>query len=353
MSLLKKLESNLQNLGFSGIGNTLPEFFNWLKTIKTKDLPILKKNKDNSYSYSNIRFSEFHLARSGTFGILYLVCREKEDEENYVFLKTSPQHKTSLLLEGIIQTIAQTTLEYYGFPKAVPKIYDIVNHPDYGTVFTVEKIQNAILFADYLKYTIKWEQPCEENDIAVFSVLAQVATYMAILEKVMGINHRDLKSDNVLKVLPQKKWSQTVQIDENLKWTINADYAAILIDFGFSCIGQSDGTQVVSAGEYFSKIDFCPKQGRDLFYLLSTLWNLKAFRNSISTKAKKLFHKWLKDNTNRDWANLLKLNSENNVKEILLLSCSNDFHSEASEPFNILKDISLLYPQIVKFTFVI
>jgi serine/threonine protein kinase len=353
MSLLKKIEIGLGSLGFFYTGKSIGDLFEWLRKIKFKNLSVLKKNSDNSYSYSNVKFTDFQLAREGTYGILYLAYRIKGEDEKYVFIKSSPNHKTSLLFEGIIQTIAQITLEHYGFPKAVPKIYDIINHPEYGTIFAVEKVQNAILFADYLKYSIKWEQPCEQNDIVVLSVIAQVATYMAILEKVVGLNHRDLKSDNVLMVVPQNGWSQTVQLEENVKWTINADYAAILIDFGFSCIGESDGTQVVSAGEYFPKIDFCPKKGRDLFYMLSTLWNLKAFRNSITPKTKKLFHKWLRDNSNRDWPNLLKLNSENNLRDILLLSCSNDFYSEASEPKNIIHDISIAYPQIVRFTFII
>jgi serine/threonine protein kinase len=351
MDLIHKIGKNLKQFGFRETWGTVAEFLDWLKSVKTKDIPTLKKISEDCLIFDSIRFSEFQLAKSGNFGIIYLVYRENlddEEDQKFVFIKTCPNHKTSLLIEGLIHTIAQVTLEHYGFPNAVPKIFDIVNHPELGPVFSVERIQNAALFADYLKYTIKWEQPCELNDISVFSVLAQVATYAAILEKAIGINHRDLKSDNVLMVVPQKYWSQRVCIDGK-EWILHANYTAVIIDFGFSCIGKTDGTQVISAGEFFPMIDFCPKKGRDLFYMLSTLWNVKAFRTSLTEKAKKLFHKWLRDSSKRDWPNLLKLNSEHNLKEILLRSCSNDFQSESSEPLKILKDISVHYPQIIQF----
>jgi serine/threonine protein kinase len=206
MGLLKKVETSLQKFGFVNSGRTFAEFYDWLKTLKSKQIPTLKKIQDKVYSYNTIVFSEFQPSLSGNFGDMYLVYRQnkdKPDDEKYVFIKTCQKHKNSLLIEAIIQHIAQVTLEYYGFPKAVPKILDIVNHPDLGPVFAVEKVQNGILFADFLKYTIQWEYPNVKNDITIFSILAQVATYMVILEKNMGINHRDLKSDNVLVIIPK------------------------------------------------------------------------------------------------------------------------------------------------------
>jgi serine/threonine protein kinase len=351
MGLMKKIETSLQKLGFVNSGKSFPEFYDWLKTLKSKKIPTLKKIQDKLYSYSSILFSEFKPSLSGNFGNMYLVYRQNKDipdDEKYVFIKTCQPHKNSLMIEAIIQLVAQNTLEYYGFPTAIPKILDIVNHPDYGPVFSVERVQNGILFADFLKYTIQWENPSISNDMTIFSILAQVTTYMAILEKVIGINHRDLKSDNVLVIVPQDRWTRTIKIDEE-QFILSGNYTAVIVDFGFSCIGTKDGSQIISAGEFFPVIDFCPKKGRDLFYMLATLWNVKAFRTSLTENGKKLFHKWLRDTSKRDWPNLLKLNSENNLKEILLRSCSNDFQSESSQPLEILKDISSSYPQIIRF----
>jgi serine/threonine protein kinase len=349
MDIIKEIWKELQSLGFTGSIKTLPELFSWLRKVKLiHSEPVLKK-KNESYSTGLVKLSEFSEPVIGKFGVLFLVLREKTGfETTLVFLKSTPSHPRALLIEGIIQSIAYTTLAMYGFPKAIPRVLDILKHPEYGTVITIERNPGAQLFSDYLKHEFHWNQIVEENDKLVLDIIAQVATYLAILEYNLGLNHRDLKGTNVLMIETSQKWNQTCSIDA-YTWSINCKSRAILIDFGFACIGKLEGGQpVASAGEYLPTIDFCPKKGRDLFLLFASLWNVKAFRDSLTEKTKALFYKWLQDTSLTNWAEWLITSAKSNLTSMYLLTNADHFKSEPSSPINVLMDISNTYPEIVQ-----
>lgn len=349
MDLVGEIWKDLKSLGFSGSVRTFPDLFSWLRKIKlVHSIPHLRKINDTTYATADTKLSEFATVMNGKFGILFLVYHETVSSNGYVYLKASPDYPNSLLLEGILQNMAHTTLRLYGFPTAVPRVLNIVKHPNYGIVFTVERIAQAQLFADYLKNGIQWGEPSETNDKLVLSVIAQVATYVAILEVNLGLNHRDLKSTNVLMIAPSNPWKHTILLD-SYSWTLTANNHAILIDFGFSCIGKATGQTIVSAGEHLPTFDFCPKQGRDLFLLFSSLWNVEAFRNSVSEKMHGLFRKWLQDTTTTNWADWLATAAQTNMASMYLLTNSDNFKSKHSAPIQVLSDISEVYPELIHF----
>jgi serine/threonine protein kinase len=351
MDIIKEIWKELQHLGFTGSIKTLPELFSWLRKVKLiHSEPILKK-KNESYSTSLVKLSEFSEPVVGKFGVLFLVLRETigtGSDGTIVFLKSTPNHPRSLLLEGIIQSIAYTTLTLYGFPKAIPRVLDILKHPDYGTVITIERNPGAKLFADYLRHEFHWNQTIEENDKMILDIIAQVATYLAVLEYNLGLNHRDLKGTNVLMIETAQKWSQTCTVDA-YNWTVSCNSRAILIDFGFACVGKIEGGQsVASAGEFLPTIDFCPKKGRDLFLLFASLWDVKPFRDALTKKTQALFYKWLQDTSLTNWAEWLITSTQSNLKSMYLLTNADHFKSEACSPMNVLMDISKTYPEIVQ-----
>lgn len=347
MDIVKEVWNDLSRFGFKETIRTLPEFFSWLRRVSLlHDPPLLKKLSDGSYTLKkSIRFNEFTNVVSGKFGIVYLVYREeneKEDTNDYVFLKTSPKYPKALLLEGILQTIAHTILCLNGFPTAVPRVLDIVKHPDFGIVFSVKRTPGSILFADYLNTNFDWAKPSVSNDRLVLEVIGQIATYLAVLESSIGLNHRDLKSTNVLIVPSEKEWSRTTCLN-SFQWTIQGTFQVVLIDFGFACIGKPNGQTIVSAGEHLPTIDFCPKEGRDLFLLFSTLWDIPAFRISLTKGVQDLFKKWL-----QDWADWLTTSSNTNHVSMYLLTNADHFRSDACRPLNVLRDIGELYNDIVQ-----
>jgi len=341
--------NELQTLGFKGTVQTIEELYKWIRTVHLVHTPpLLKQTADGSLVYNSIHLNDVRLAMTGAFGVLYLVYRENGTDDQYAFLKTSPTHPSSLLLEGILQSIAHSILVQYNFPKAIPRVLDIIKHPSLGVALVLEKQPGARLFSDYLKTHIQWGSPCKSNDTLFLSVLAQIATYLAILEATIGMNHRDLTGTNVLMVAPKSPVHQTVDL-ETTSWTIHSDHQAILIDFGFACIGEQDGKVIISAGEYLPNIDFCPKQGRDLFLFFASLWSIKLFRTSVTDSVKQLFYKWLHDKTPMCWADWLSVSFETDLMSMYLLTNAEQFKSPSSAPLEVLKDISKIDSSIVNF----
>jgi serine/threonine protein kinase len=349
MDIVWNILHEIQLLGFSGTFQTPSEFFSWLRKFPLIAQPKpLSLHGTDSYVNGSLRLSEFTPFMSGKFGVVYLVYREKGADAGYIFLKTSPNHPSALLLEGLLQSIAHTILREYGFPKAVPRVLEIVKHPNYGIVLGLERNPGAQLLADYFKSQVQWGSPSIQNDHIVCSVLAQIATYLAILESTIGMNHRDLTGTNVLMVLPGQPIHQTVSVGA-FKWTIHASQQAILIDFGFACIGKQDGQMVLSAGELLPQIDFCPKEGRDLFLFCASLWNVPIFRESLTVTGQTLFEKWLQDTSTTNWAKWLATSSQTNLMGMYLLTNAGHFRSSTCDPFQVLADISKAYPALLEF----
>jgi hypothetical protein len=341
--------NELQTLGFKGSIQSIEELYKWIRTVHLVHTPpLLKQTVDGSLVYNSIHLKDVTIAMTGAFGVLYLVYRDSENESQYAFLKTSPTHPSSLLLEGILQSIAHSVLVQYNFPKAIPRVLDIIRHPTFGVALVLEKQPGARLFSDYLKTHVQWGSPCKTNDTLFLSVLAQIATYLAILEATIGMNHRDLTGTNVLMVDPDTPVDQSVQLNE-LSWKIHSDHQAILIDFGFACIGEHTGKYIASAGEYLPTTDYCPKQGRDLFLFFASLWSVELFRSSVTSSVHTLFSKWLHDKTSTNWSSWLSTSFENNMISMYLLTNAEHFQSPSCKPIQVLKDIESIHSNIVSF----
>jgi len=350
-NLIECIWNELHTLGFIGSIRTLSELIAWIRRIELTYIPrCLEQDPANSelYSCNSTYYSDSTPILSGSFGILYILYRKNELEEGYCFLKASPTHPTGLLKEGILQSIAHSTLTFYKFPKAIPRVLDIVKHPNHGIVLVLEKQPGTQLFADYLKNHIQWGSACKSNDKLFLSVLAQIATYLLLLETELGMNHRDLTGTNVLMVAPTIPVHQSVTLGDHT-WTIHSDHQAILIDFGFACIGEQGGKAILSAGEYLPAIDFCPKQGRDLFLFFASLWSIQIFRSSVTDSVKTLFYKWLHDKTSTKWADWLSASLQTDLMSMYLLTNTEQFKSPPCSPLDVLKDIESVDPTIVRF----
>jgi serine/threonine protein kinase len=113
-------------------------------------------------------------------------------------------------------------------------------------------------------------------DTTWLQILAQAALILGFLEEHVHLDHRDLKADNLL-IRPQPV-SYTLRVG-GVDWHIAAPFQVVCLDFGFACIGGDNGQAVVSLTDgVVPLIDPCPKEGRDLFQLVGSMWSVPEVR---------------------------------------------------------------------------
>ena len=101
--------------------------------------------------------------------------------------------------------LAHAALSKYGMSWAVPKVEGIFKHPTFGTGFLMEQVHGGEIFANYLQKYFNWVAAVESNDRLIIEVMAQLCIYLCILEDALQMNHRDLKSSNVLMIQKAEK----------------------------------------------------------------------------------------------------------------------------------------------------
>lgn len=350
MSLVFELQKEVTELGFAGKFETILDYFQWLRKANLILSPEkLKEDADHKgFTGKTDTFSDVTHAFTASFGTIRLAYLENSKHNGYVFLKTSKNFQKSLLLEGLLQSAAHVALKLHGFPHGTPRVLKIAQFPDSGIGLVLEKIPNSKPFAEYLKNNFRWNQPCAENDSIVLQIITQVATSIAILEQELGMNHRDLKGSNVLMVAPVEPYTKTIHISGVHCWKFKSNLQVSIIDFGFTCIGNA-GKYIVSAGDFLPEMDFCPKQGRDLFLFFASLWAIPAFRQSISEPLVQLFEHWLLDAENKSWADWLALDQKDNLLSIYLLCNKSSFLAPPCSPIRVLQDIQKVAPEIVQY----
>jgi hypothetical protein len=353
MNVITEVLTNFRRLGFQCVAKTADELAIVIKRAPLLfSVPVLK---DTRAGLICMRVSLTAVERKVTsnHGVLFTALRQKEAEEDVdVYIKFSAQENVNMLTEGMLQMAAYTVLCHYGFPYSVPNVLDILKHPQFGYCMTQQRNPQAQLFTEYLQNTLEWGAPSATNDILVLSVIVQLATYLQLLEFELGMNHRDLTGTNVLMIVPNQQVTNTVMIDA-FTWTFDAPHQAVLIDFGFACVGRQDGTLLLSAGQLLPEIDFCPKKGRDLFLFFASLWNLASFRESLTPVTHQLFNAWLvEDSSPTAWAEWLTHEDPDNMKSMYLFTHKHHFKSSPSACLAVIQDIADTYPEIVNFKIV-
>jgi serine/threonine protein kinase len=354
---LENIHIQLRKLGIQVTLDSITKIGLWLRTYKfAEPIPVLtyidEKNPFDSVELveQGISFVDISKAFSGNFGTLYSATRESPKTTKSIFFKAAKQkEKNSIHIEGLLQALSYSVLSTYGFPWAVPRVLDIARHPHLDVVFTIEKCPDAKLFHEYLQSNILWGEKKSHNDYILLTIISQLATYLAILEHELLLNHRDLTGSNVLMITPTDLISKTVSIG-NVEWTLLISHKTILIDFGFAAIGSMPSRKtVVSAGDFFSGSDLCPKEGRDLFLFLASLWKNPLVRQSVTHQTECLFKIWLtQSSTGKQWGDWME-GFNVDIRSLYLLTIHESFSNKNTNPLSILHDISREYPFLVSF----
>ena len=186
-----------------------------------------------------------------------------------VKIPKNPQQ--SLCPEALVQALCARTLQAAGIVGAVPAVYDIYRFAD-ETRFSMEYVEG--------KSAIEAVLTSPSPDTTWLQILGQAALILGYLEEHLRLDHRDLKADNL--------WIRPRPVSYSLKvggvqWQVSAPFQVVFLDFGFSCIGNEGGNAVVSLTDgVVPLIDPCPKEGRDLFQLIGSMWSVPQVRERAS-----------------------------------------------------------------------
>ena len=186
----------------------------------------------------------------------------------------------AVLNEAVLHALAGHVMKLRGFPTVIPTLYEVfavsgrktVQVPSdiYEVVIGMEFVEGQTLhryLADTFHVTTKSKE-IARNDRLLMDILIQLCVYLEILQHDLRFNHRDLKTNNVLRRTQSAGWNRCFQHPAlHRPWIAYHDL--VLIDFGFSCVGcMEDTSSAVQAGAWFRPEQQCLKGGRDIALFL-------------------------------------------------------------------------------------
>ena len=274
----KQKPLSFSDLGIDGI-YTLPS----IPRIATTVLPVYNEKdqriETRSHSVRTSLFIESILDR-GSYGNIYIGKRG----DMPVLLKQPRMAEMNLLQEAVLQHLAFKTLEAEGISWAVPKVYDVFLRKT-EIWFSMERIRGVSI--------PEWLSKTTTPDVDIFFLLAQVCLILITLESYLNLDHRDLKSNNLL--LLKEPCTLRFKLGET-SWNLSCPFKVIVLDFGFACLGSEplQGIPLVNLGDgVLPPMDPCPKEGRDIFHLLVSFLGLPIFRERISKELHDKIDGWL------------------------------------------------------------
>jgi serine/threonine protein kinase len=221
-------------------------------------------------------------ANKGGYGVITRIKRAPSAGE--LCVKSPHRADVSLCPEAILQWHTSKTLRAAGIYGAVPHVYDIFQYAG-ETRFTMD-------FIDGIS-AVQAMMESADPDTLWLQILGQVSLILGYLEENIFLDHRDLKADNL--------WIRQVPIEYTLRigghtWHIAAPFQVVILDFGFACLGGENGHAAVSLGAgLVPKIDPCPKEGRDLFQLITSMWSIPTIRERAGSEVQAAIDSLLKN----------------------------------------------------------
>ncbi len=223
--------------------------------------------------YSRVVLKKEEEVHRGGYGSLTRCIREEQAwhsadatwnllSQKKVYLKESFK-QVSFKEEALLQRLAQGTLADVGLAAAVPPVLDIFIEPAGFVVFTMECYDDYTILSNAIKKS-------SVKDGELKEIIFQIAFFLHVLTDRVGLNHRDIKTSNIL-------YKSIKSVPKSLSYGgFTFDFASqaevALVDFGFSCAGLTVGEPaLMKAGIYYGAKDPCPKTGRDLYLFIGLL----------------------------------------------------------------------------------
>lgn len=264
----------------------------------------------------------------GSYGNLHLATRSLPGGDIHQVVCKQPRMKEmNQIPEAILQHLSHLTLKDHGIPWAVPCVYDVFLRNN-ETWFSMEPVRGTNLVA--------WIQKSNQPDKDILLLICQVALITCLLQKNCGLDHRDLKIDNLMIRETPCQMSATL---DGKTWKLAASFQVVILDFGFACLGSlPSGTDaVVNLGDVLPPMDPCPKEGRDIFHFLISIMGLAPIREKMSPGLILMMDEWLNIRGKNFGAVGRRWSHEGWVH---LLTGQRDFQAPLCSPIRILENCS-------------
>jgi serine/threonine protein kinase len=315
---------------FKEIGIEGTYFLEDIQSIPLDALCIYEKKEKKLFTKSKefrCCFSDEKEYDKGSYGLICLVHRTLDDREEQVLLKKPRISLINMTQEAVLQHLAYKTLETEGISWAVPKVLDVFRK-EHEVCFSMEAIV-GVNAEEYLSLPTSSEKE-------FFILLAQISLLLWCLESHLSLDHRDIKANNLL--IKAEPCVMKVQIYEKV-WHLISPFQVVILDFGFACIGSNGlrSRPLVNLGDgVLPPMDPCPKEGRDLFQLLTSLMSSRTIVAKLSSRILAKIDQWLSVGTKSYGSMARRWSSEN---WIYLVASQSDFALPSCCPSNILRDL--------------
>jgi serine/threonine protein kinase len=205
----------------------------------------------------------------GTYGRIDAFYKRIPSGEETIVAVKRPTRTGSMLTEALIQWYLGKRLSSYGIASCIPKVHDIFVYRPTQTIWFTMDIFQPLLFSYWCVKKIP-HQP------ELFPmIMVQLSILLEVFQKDALIDHRDLKVNNILIVEEETNFPITW---ESKEISLTFPFRIIILDFGFACINNT-----LDAKDGLPRLDICPKEGRDMFQLLVSLWNIPLLRHSLES----------------------------------------------------------------------
>jgi serine/threonine protein kinase len=257
------------------------------------------------------------LTNEGTYGKIYKAYRmvvsrrpdglfDVAEEPHEVVVKQTVPPKGKLIVpledvrahisESLLHILAWETLRESATPWAIPQPYEVFaeESPDVSGAWKtmslcMSYVRGRTLYAYIQKY---WRPDTKtENACAFLEILAQIAYILWPLQKILRLNHRDVKVNNIM--IRRRREPVVLELGGVM---VVSPWEVTLIDFGFACVScppPRPPQTAFQAGSWFPPSDICCKPGRDIAQLLFCVHCYFPFEQYFPTPIVEALRGWL------------------------------------------------------------
>lgn len=308
-------------------------------------IPEKKVIREGLIEVCDRTFRGGRLVNEGRYGRV----EEWIDEDGFAtYEKISKRDDGSLFAEACLQIAARNCLRLIGQESSVAEVKNILRSNN-SVTFMMEPFRDVLYLQNALHLLSEDRRMRGKTfDFWFLQIFGHICLLLGFLEENLHLNHRDLKGDNILISMRPRSSSHLIPLG-GVQWKIIVEHEIKLVDFGLGCKGTGmNRSTTVNVGPVYAAIDWCPKEGRDLYLLLCYFYAQRTFREMISGELLAVIEDWLFSPAGGRVKEFLLRHGLERLSWIAFLVNNQKFNCGKCCPVLILNWISVNYPSILK-----